>query len=247
MRLMKTNRRTRQASKLPHLRWTSYAIAAGATAAGAIPAAEAEIHYSGPIDYKFDEKSTFKTHTFRLSHGAYLMGAFNNVRFIGYDYAGFGVHGARVSNSLRGPGSVSGLFLLAALPRGSVVSNGHFFPIFDSYAIMQSLDCINPDWQERGTYYVGFRFNTGAGPQYGWARIGWSGCNRNNFIVKDYAWGDPGDQIKTGQKRLHENEAPAPAVNSQGSLGLLALGAIGLQAWRVQRVEQSSSKGQRES
>jgi hypothetical protein len=113
---------------------------------------------------------------------------------------------------------------------------------------MQNGDCISPYWQERGGYYVGFRFNTGAGPQYGWVRIRWGGCKpndytTNDFIVKDYAWGDPGDQIKTGQKQLHEDSrqiAPDATKNSDtapasGSLGLLALGAVGLQAWRRSR------------
>src|SRR6202012_2572463 len=99
-------RRTRKASRLPHLRWTSYAIAAGATAAGAIPTAAGEIYFLGGIDYKFNQKSTFKKHTFPLSKGAYLTGAFNNVRFSGYDYAYIGVKGGRVSNSLRGPAVV---------------------------------------------------------------------------------------------------------------------------------------------
>lgn len=245
---MKTNLRPRHASRLPHLRWTSYAIAAGATAAGAIPIAEAEIHYSGPVDYQFHDLSTFKRQNFPLSNGAYLQGAFNDVRLFGFAYAYFGVDGAGVSNSLRGPGSVSGFFQLAALPGKSVVSDGNFFPT-PGYgnALMQSIHCINPYWQDRGVYYVGFRFNTGAGPQYGWVRIRWSGCNRNDFIVKDYAWGDVGDKIKTGQKHLKAEETQAaptannvdagPPADSLGSLGLLALGAVGFQAWRAKRTE----------
>lgn len=70
--------------------------------------------------------------------------------------------------------------------------------------------------------------------------------------MKDYAWGDVGDQIKTGQKQLHEDEtqvAPqaakrpdaAPLADSHGSLGLLALGAVGLQAWRESRSGRVSS------
>ena len=66
------------------------------------------------------------------------------------------------------------------------------------------------------------------------------------FVVRDYAWGDPGDKIKAGQTQLHEDEAQvapqaaknaeaAPLADSQGSLGLLALGAVGLQAWRKSR------------
>ncbi len=208
---------------------------------------EAEIHYSGPIEYKFAGASTFKTHTFPLENGAHLIGAINIVRFLNYDYAYFGVDKAAVSNSLRGPGSVSGFFQLDGLRGKRPVSDGNFFPTPGyRFALMQNGDCDNPDWQEQGTYYVGFRFNTGAGPQYGWARIVWSGCNRNYFIVKDYAWGDPGDPIKTGQKQLRTNEAPAappaaqkaqaaPPADSLGSLGLLALGAVGLQAWRARR------------
>jgi hypothetical protein len=243
---MKTSRRNRQASKLPPLRWSSYAIAAGATAAGAIATAEAEIHYSGPVDYKFQGSSTFKTHRFPLSRGAYLIGAINHVTWIGYDYAYFGVANARLSNSVRGPGNVSGFCHVAALPGRSVVSAGEFSRA-GLRATMQD-DCTCPDWQDRGTYYVGFRFNDGGGQQYGWARIRWGGCPANDFIVKDYAWGDIGDQIKTGQRQLHEDEtqvAPqaaksddaAPPADSRGSLGLLALGAVGLQAWRAKRIE----------
>ena len=248
MRSVKTNRRTRQASQLPHLRWSSYAIAAGATAVGAIATAEAEIHYSGPVDYRFQGRSTFKTHTFPLSNGAYLIGAINHVRdIVSYDYAYCAVNGARISNSVRGLGNVGGFCRVAALPGRSVVSAGDF-SIAGARATMQDGDCTCPDWQDRGTYYVGFRFNTGAGPQYGWVRIRWSGCPANNFIVKDYAWGDVADRIKTGQRQLHEDEtqvAPqarkstdaAPLVDSQGSLGLLALGAVGVQAWRAKRNE----------
>jgi len=244
---MKTSRRNRQASKLPPLRWTSYAIAAGATAAGAIATADAEIHYSGPVDYKFQGSSTVKTHRFPLSNGAHLIGAINHVRFLNYDYAYWGVSGARVSNSVRGPGNVGVFCRVAALPGRSVVSAGDF-TIAGARATMQDGDCTCSDWQDRGTYYVGFRFNDGAGPQYGWVRIRWGGCPANDFIVKDYAWGDVGDRIKTGQRQLHEYEtqvAPqaarssdaAPLADSQGSLGLLALGAVGLQAWRAKRIE----------
>src|SRR5207253_4584461 len=97
------------------------------------------------------------------------------------------------------------------------------------------------------TYCAGFRFNSGAGKQYGWVRIKWGGCSANKYILKDYAWGDPGDQIKAGQTQLHEDgtqvapqaaksaDAAPAAAGTQGSLGLLALGAVGLQAWRRSR------------
>jgi hypothetical protein len=49
----------------------------------------------------------------------------------------------------------------------------------------------------------------------------------------DYAWGDPGDRIKTGQKSSAGNMVDA--VTESGSVGLLALGAAGLIAWRKRR------------
>ena len=228
---MKTLRAIKSVS-LSETRWLGYAIAAGATAAGAIATAEAEIHYSGPVDYKFQGRSTFKTHTFPLSNGAYLIGGINHIRFLSYDYAYCGVNGARVSNSVRGPGNVGVFCHVAALPGRSVVSAGHF-SIAGARATMQDGDCTCPDWQDRGTYYVGFRFNNGAGPQYGWVRIRWGGCPANNFIVKDYAWGDVGDRIRTGQRSSSGDVVDT--VNESGSLGLLALGAAGLVAWRKRR------------
>jgi hypothetical protein len=75
-------------------------------------------------------------------------------------------------------------------------------------------------------------FNTGAGTQYGWVRVKTTGEGKNNFIVLDYAWGDPGEPIETGQKQSRVN---TQAVTKPGSLGLLATGASGLKAWRQQR------------
>jgi MYXO-CTERM domain-containing protein len=49
----------------------------------------------------------------------------------------------------------------------------------------------------------------------------------------DYAWGDPGDRIRTGQKTSSGNMVNT--VTDSGSVGLLALGAAGLIAWRKRR------------
>jgi MYXO-CTERM domain-containing protein len=84
-------------------------------------------------------------------------------------------------------------------------------------------------WHDRGTGYVGFRFNNGAGIQYGWARVTMSGEPDNAFIVRGYAYADPGEPIRAGQ-RSSDEQAP-----NQSSLGWLALGAAGLLAWRRRR------------
>jgi hypothetical protein len=80
--------------------------------------------------------------------------------------------------------------------------------------------------------------NIGNGTQYGWARIGTKldSDDRARDIIKDYAWGDVGDAIRTGQTQSLQ---PAKANSVAGSLGLLAFGAQGLDAWRAQRTPES--------
>lgn len=102
-------------------------------------------------------------------------------------------------------------------------------------------------WSKRGVYFVGFKFNNGAGTQYGWAQIKVKGGPENSLKLIDYAYADPGERIKTGQtksKKKKKKDAPAvvaapaaasPAIPVQGSLGLLAVGASGLLAWRDRR------------
>ena len=91
---------------------------------------------------------------------------------------------------------------------------------------------VDGHFTKAGRGFIGFRFNTDAGVHYGWVRVKTSGQSEYDFIVLDYAWGDPGEAIETGQKRSKDNEQ---AVTKTGSLGLLATGATGLKAWRQQR------------
>lgn len=213
------------------------------------PTAEAEIHYSGPVNFAFNDRlGGTETHSFPLSQGAVLVGIRDVVGFHEHD-AVFKIKGAAVSNALREYPYSYRNSVVNALPRGSVVSQGYFQRF--GRGSLQYYNCGYPGWQEEATHFIGFRFNSGAGMQYGWVRIKWGGCGLpggadNRYIVKDYAWGDVGDQIKTGQKQLHEDETQvepqavkgaelAPLADSQGSLGLLALGAVGLRAWRKSR------------
>ena len=48
----------------------------------------------------------------------------------------------------------------------------------------------------RGEGFVGFRFSSGAGIQYGWARVSMVGDPEHAFTVLDYAYGDPGEPVK---------------------------------------------------
>jgi hypothetical protein len=63
------------------------------------------------------------------------------------------------------------------------------------------------------------------------------GHPENAFRVIDYAYGDVGDRIKAGQRSSNEMvpEGSNDIVPQEGSLGALALGAVGLVAWRKRR------------
>lgn len=81
----------------------------------------------------------------------------------------------------------------------------------------------NSQFLSAGTAYVGFRFDVGAGTQYGWAELDMEGAVGNRATFVRYAWADAGEAITVGQ-------VPAP-----GALAALALGAAGLGGWRRQR------------
>ena len=91
-------------------------------------------------------------------------------------------------------------------------------------------------WRSPGAGFIGFRFNNGAGVQYGWVRIkiDRSGGILVPFELFDYAYADPGEPITAGQMSSDE-QAPVEQAPDQGSLGWLALGAVGLLAWRKNR------------
>jgi len=240
---MKPRHRQHRSLNVSSSRWTAYAVAGLATACGGATSAEGAIHYSGLINFKFRQESGIEKHIFSLSEGVVLVGLRDAHRGGGASSATFEIKGAAVSNAFRAHSSV-----VSALPRATVISQGRFGFAYETVVgNLQDYYCDFPGWQEPGTYFIGFRFNSGSGKQYGWVRIKWGGCvnsgdPHNKYIVKDYAWGDPGDQIKTGQTQLQEDEAQvapqpaqdtdaAPLADSQGSLGLLALGAVGLQVW----------------
>jgi hypothetical protein len=220
-------------------RWASYMAAAAASTFVGVGSAEAEIHYSGNVSIKLTGNAQA---SLPLSNGASLV--FKNI-FRGSTFVQwfeFLIKGA-TSGSARGRSYGFGIPFLSNLPSREAVSAGNF----SSVAGNPPWGILISDWSDgqfsppqfdRIRGFVGFRFNTGNGLQYGWARIQTRNDNHNRIhdIIKDYAWGDPGDTISTGQT----HSLQAARVNSvPGSLGLLAFGAQGLNAWRTQGFEKS--------
>ncbi len=143
------------------------------------------------------------------------------------------IDGAAVSNAFCGYEGRFGTNYVSRLSQGAVISNCHFLSPPGSFLVLAPYS--GGPFFEKGIGFIGVRFNNGAGVQYGWARLRMPGPPYFDmrFSLMDYAWGDPGDQIRAGQTSLAGDMVDA--VPDSGSLGLLALGGAGLMAWRKRR------------
>lgn len=234
---MRRSRRPKNKS-IEHKRWAAYATAAlssGFTFSLA-ESAVAEIHYSGLI--KQDVPNGFCFYSY-LNHSGYCypgtlrlpLGDNGHIKLTHskarsiYGTASYYLGGSaffKISApgaAVRGNGSVSRL-----LPR-NVISAG---PFAGGSGLLAAYWGSRGQFQAPGQGAVGFKFNTGAGEQYGWVRVRMNGFPENSFAVVEYAYGDPGEVVKAGQKRSRSS----PDLES---LGGLALGAAGLLAWRRRR------------
>jgi len=208
-------------------RWLAYASAGAARMLTSVSSADAEIHYSGRVDFRFGPDEN-KSATFPLEQsGNYLL--FTHKTF-GRTAAAFQAVGLR-SGSFVG----LSLFEYASVYRlkraqNHYISDGHFAEFYD-FGYLYQVGGLG-QWRKEGISFVGFRFNNGAGRQYGWARVHMGGGPLDwGFIVLDYAYADPGEPIRPGQT----SSSAKDDVTEEGSLGLLATGAAGLTLWRQRR------------
>ena len=231
---MQTPKRRQNIKRIPHPRWAAYAAAGAASAITGVSSAEAEIHYSGPIHQRVAAPPGEVVHVpLPLDAGATL--TFTQASGLAHMTIG-GVGGDFVAQYL-----LYGGLYVSNLGRGVNLSTQRFDNLCERTSTSYQLVCYggtigntgkNGYFQEPGVGYIGFDFDRGAGVQYGWARIKITGAPLYRFIVLDYAWGDPHQKIRTGQKSA---KGTAEAAADRGSLGLLALGGAGLLAWRGRR------------
>ena len=243
--IMKPDRtRSRTPTVITNSRWLAYATAGLASSFAAGQSADAEIHYSGPLNILFDASPGQPVHKkFPLNDRSAYFG-FANLRapqpWTGYGMAGFlikapvdagfaatsyGVYGW-VSQLTSGENISQHQFLRNKFQPGIYFNNklGNLVRYYFNYG----------HWNRGDTGFVAFKFDAGAGIQYGWARVRIEGNppRTGDFTVIDYAYGDPGDQLSAGQT---STAGVTKQIPSQGSVGLLALGAAGLLAWRQKR------------
>jgi hypothetical protein len=138
----------------------------------------------------------------------------------------------KVSAMFRGSVGPSDLYA-ARLGSGVNVSVGNFVSNTKSatYAVLAYHRLVGNSYgnfTSPGIGFIGFKFNSGKGTQYGWVRLQMNGpAKGNTFTLIDYAFADVGEAIATGQ-------IPEP-----NSLAFLAFGAAGLLAWRKWRARSS--------
>jgi hypothetical protein len=233
----------RKAITIANSRWTTYAVA-GAASSLAVATAEADIHYSGPVNFHFTGTTQ---ENFPLDNGASLS-------FLRIDEGG-----GKGYAHLRIPDPAGGLFQsigdFTGDGGGQSESGFYLSRLRDKLQVSQlrlgnscrsttfsNLQCYGGiiglegepggHFMQPGRGFIAFVFNAGAGNELGWARIKTTGAPSYEFILLDYAWADSGDSIKTGQKSSADR---AQAVSKYGSLGLLATGAAGVKTWRAQK------------
>ncbi|HEY1769959.1 MAG TPA: hypothetical protein VGG02_06860 [Chthoniobacterales bacterium] len=232
---MKQRARRSGRGPISETRWLPYAIAAAATMLAGNQAAEAAIHYSGLLNVRLPRGQN-KAVNFPLNEPG------NSLRFehlqtstFGFQehFAGFKValkNGS--SGEFRDPRGSIDFAPVSRLQHGDAVSDGNFYRGLASKLGFGTMAYDDGGYfTGKGIGYIGFRFGSREGVLYGWVRVRMQGPDKANaFEMIDYAYGDPGDTIFCGQKSSNENAMP-----SLGSLGLLAVGAAGLLAWRAQR------------
>jgi MYXO-CTERM domain-containing protein len=214
-------------------RWVAYAAAAAATNLAAAHTAEAEIHYSGPINQNLAGRHDV-TIPLDPAGGSFLAGHNNYVAgsssFSAGGVAFLYFHGLQ-SAAVAGATCSEDTVCASNLQRGDVISVRPFAQRLGVLAYDFYFNFWNSfgNFRYHGLGLVGFKFNNGAGDQYGWVRVKMFGPRRNKFTVVDFAYGDPGERVSAGQKSSSES---APSLESVGGL---ALGAAGLLAWRRRR------------
>ena len=213
--------RSRKLAVINNSRWVAYATAGAATALTGTQSAEAAIHYFSVNQLVLGTPTA--TYPFPLAGTA----GFQVNHSLTNAFAGFAIAPGSFVGSVNGTFRYVSRFSTAGL---NVSTAGNFIQNLGGPATLAGTFAFG-QWILPGPAFAAIKFNGGAGTQYGWVRLDMnSPAAANSFTIVDYAYADPGEMIATGQ-------IPEP-----GTLGLLALGAVGLLAWRNRRAQAAAQK-----
>lgn len=233
------NNRRRKTSLLSKARWAGYAAAGAATALGTYEAAEAGIHHFDIDPDKLVQRNKFaidlpggSTSDLVMSHHVKKIfdvgGTF--LSSVGYAYAN--PWGVQRLAKIRGFASGTLYFADNFANKQDKLINAPTSNFFD-FGTMAGAPDSRFGFGDAGQGYIGFSFDAGNGTQYGWLQVNMKGsAGQNSYDVIDYAYADPGEEINAGQTQ---------AVPEPGSLGLLAVGGVGLLLWRRKRRQDMTS------
>ncbi len=223
---MKTqeNRSRRCAVKLSPSQIAGYAAAA--TAGALATSAQGSITYSGLLNIPVNDTTLGggavgvdllfggTPYHLAMAHGVGTTNLADGYAFVvptafgtpGVDVAGFVAGPYNYVTNVAANAPISALpFLVLGANVGTMAFNGGYG---------------NSQFLGAGNGFLGVRFNTN---QYGWVHVIMNGAPLNSYTIVDFAFAGPGEPINAGQ-------IPGP-----GSLGALALGAVGLSQWRRRR------------
>ena len=137
-------------------------------------------------------------------------------------------------------------FLPGPLAANAKIGPGGAFATFSSMAKFHtcpSTFCIPPissasgPWANK-TGYLGFEFKVNGAEHFGWARISVvdRGIGKLGGVVSEFAYNTvPGQSILAGQTSAGAVAGPSQSTPEPGTLGLLALGAVGLRFAKKRR------------
>jgi hypothetical protein len=225
--------RRKRTTLVTNTRWAAYATAGAASTFAATQSAHADItHVTENRSFSDTNPSASIADigSFNLGGAASFYLVHNIGSVPGAGFAGFFIGAANTAAFAGVIGATNTHFRYPLkLASNVLVSAQVFVANFPGrFATLVSAGgYVLSQWKTSGTGYLAFKFDAGAGTQYGWAQIRMdSGTPLNTFTLIDYAYADPGEMIRTGEFEQ---------VPEAGSLGLLAIGAVGLLAWRHQR------------
>jgi hypothetical protein len=150
------------------------------------------------------------------------------------------------SNAIWGTNSsASALASGVSIGSGGKLQAGHEFMGNARYSIVSDRYGSAGQWRQTTRAFLGLKFMIQGQIHFGWARLNVTATNGAMYAaITGYAYeSQPNTPIRTGQmsgevrkkngKGGKRGSAPLPIIASMpGSLGMLALGASGLSAWR---------------
>ena len=216
-------------------RWAMYAAAGAVTAIAGTQTAEAQITHI-MVEDGLGDVGTDGSASFDLGETGATLNFSNPPSFYGGFLAGVGVDDANGANGgiaaflAAPPGQTFNFLYGANLASGATLSTQFFQVQNNVYLRYGSAPGPNTAFLPGEEGFVGFSFFDGDETAFGWARLTFDPGTDNTFTVEEFAFSDNFAPIVVGQIEgpAGDGGGGAPAIPEPSSLGLLALGAVGV-------------------